>query len=91
MRKPRGMVPILKKLAEAIDGAERLCYTKLTFEVHKTHERRKEKNWRVYGGTRESLERMRLYASAEDEARAALQSASGVEDFICMISLKRAG
>lgn len=47
--------------------------------------------WRVYGGTRESLERMRLYASAEDEARAALQSASGVEDFISMISLKRAG
>ena len=55
------------------------------------HERRKEQNWRVYGGTRESLERMRLYASAEDEARAALQSASGVEDFISMISLKRAG
>lgn len=47
--------------------------------------------WRVYGGMRESLERMRLYASAEDEARAALQSASGVEDFISMISLKRAG
>ena len=23
--------PILKKLAEAIDGAERLCYTRLTF------------------------------------------------------------
>lgn len=39
----------------------------------------------------ESLERMRLYASAEDEARAALQSASGIEDFISMISLKRAG
>ena len=45
--------------------------------------------WRVYGGARESLERMRLYASAEDEARTALQSASGVEDFISMISLKR--
>ena len=32
-------------------------------------------SWRVYGGARESLERMRLYASAEDEARVALQSA----------------
>lgn len=46
--------------------------------------------WRVYGGADESLERMRLYASAEDEAKAALKSANGVEDFIRMISLKRA-
>lgn len=46
--------------------------------------------WRVYGRTDESLERMRLYASAEDEAKAALKSANGVEDFIRMISLKRA-
>lgn len=46
--------------------------------------------WRVYGGVRESLERMRLYASAEEKARTAFLSASGVEDFITMISLKRA-
>ena len=46
--------------------------------------------WRVYGGARESLEKMRLYASAEEEARVALRSASGIDDFISMISLKRA-
>ena len=46
--------------------------------------------WRVYGGAKESLARMRLYASAEEEARMALQTASGVDDFISMISLKRA-
>ncbi len=46
--------------------------------------------WRVYGGAQESLERMRLYASAEEEAKAALQSARGIDDFIGMISLKRA-
>lgn len=46
--------------------------------------------WRVYGDARESLERMRLYASAEEEARTALLSASGIKDFIDRISLKRA-
>ncbi len=46
--------------------------------------------WRVYGGAQESLERMRLYASAEEEAKAALQSAKGIDDFSGMISLKRA-
>lgn len=46
--------------------------------------------WRVYGGAQESLERMRRYASAEEEARSALLSSSGVDEFIRMISLKRA-
>ena len=46
--------------------------------------------WRVYGETRASMEKMRLYASVEAEARTALKSASGVGDFISMISLKRA-
>ncbi|MGN0855548.1 MAG: DUF3793 family protein [Kiritimatiellia bacterium] len=47
--------------------------------------------WRVYGDARESLARMRRYASAEAAARTALQSARGVDDFISRISLKRAG
>ena len=46
--------------------------------------------WRVYGEARASMEKMRLYASVEAEARTALKSASGVGDFISMISLKRA-
>ena len=46
--------------------------------------------WRVYGGEKESLDRMRIYASAEEEARQLLQSADGVDDFIRRITLKRA-
>ncbi len=46
--------------------------------------------WRVYGDARESLERMKVYAQIETEAREALQRADGIEDFIGMISLKRA-
>ncbi len=46
--------------------------------------------WRVYGDARESLVRMKEYAQIETEAREALQRADGVEDFISMISLKRA-
>ncbi len=47
--------------------------------------------WRVYGRADVSLARMRLYASIEAEARTTLESASGVEDFISAISMKRAG
>ena len=46
--------------------------------------------WRVYGNAEESLRRMRLYAAAEADATAAFERASGVDDFIEMISLKRA-
>lgn len=46
--------------------------------------------WRVYGDARESLVRMKEYAQIETEAREALRRANGVEDFISMISLKRA-
>ena len=46
--------------------------------------------WRVYGDAHESLVRMKEYAQIETEAREALQRADGVEDFISMISLKRA-
>lgn len=46
--------------------------------------------WRVYGGAKESLERMRLYDEAEAEARAVFQKAEDVEDFISMMSVKRA-
>ena len=46
--------------------------------------------WRVYGDAHESLARMKVYAQIETEAREALQRADGVEDFISMISLKRA-
>jgi len=45
--------------------------------------------WRVYGGAKESLDRMRIYVSAEEEARQLLQSADGVDDFIRRITLKR--
>ena len=46
--------------------------------------------WRVYGGADESLERMRIYKDAEDEARVTLQCAADISDFIDRISLKRA-
>ena len=46
--------------------------------------------WRVYGDTQESLERMRIYATAEEEAKSALRSAEGVDDFIRKITLKQA-
>ena len=46
--------------------------------------------WRVYGDAHESLARMKAYAQVETEAREALHRADGVEDFINMISLKRA-
>ena len=46
--------------------------------------------WRVYGDAHESLARMKAYAQIEAEARETLQRAEGVEDFISMISLKRA-
>ena len=46
--------------------------------------------WRVYGDTHESLARMKEYAQVEAEANMALKRASGVDEFISMISLKRA-
>lgn len=47
-------------------------------------------SWRIYGSADESVKRMRLYKSAEIAACAALDQASGIEEFIEMISLKRA-
>ena len=46
--------------------------------------------WRVYGDAEESLRRMRLYGRAEADASAALERAGGIDEFIEMISLKRA-
>lgn len=46
--------------------------------------------WRIYGNARESLARMRRYATAEEAAKAALQSADGIDDFIRRLSLKMA-
>lgn len=46
--------------------------------------------WRIYGNARESLERMRRYATAEEAAKAVLQSADGIDDFIRRLSLKMA-
>lgn len=46
--------------------------------------------WCVYGGIGESLERMRLYASVEEEARSAFLSAGCVDDFISMMSQRKA-
>ena len=46
--------------------------------------------WRVYGDAAESLARMDEYARVEAEARDALRRARGVDEFISMISLKRA-
>lgn len=45
--------------------------------------------WRVYGGVRESLARMRIYKDAEDDARATFHRTEGISDFIDQISLKR--
>lgn len=46
--------------------------------------------WRVYGELASSVEKMRLYRDAERDACAAFERADGVDDFIRMISLKRA-
>lgn len=47
-------------------------------------------SWRIYGNANESVRRMRLYKKAEIAACAALDQASGIDEFIEMISLKRA-
>ncbi len=47
-------------------------------------------SWRVYGDAHESIVRMNEYAQVEAEAREALRFANGVDEFIDMISLKRA-
>ena len=46
--------------------------------------------WRVYGGTDESLRRMRLYANAEANAAQVLDRSRGVEEFINAISARKA-
>ena len=46
--------------------------------------------WRVYGDAAESLRRMRLYGMAEADASEAFERAGGIDEFIEMISLKRA-
>ena len=46
--------------------------------------------WRVYGDAHESIALMNEYAQVEAEAREALRCANGVDEFIDMISLKRA-
>ena len=47
--------------------------------------------WRIYGDASASMEKMHLYKNAELDATAALERARCVEEFINMISLKRAG
>lgn len=46
--------------------------------------------WRVYGDAHESIALMNEYAQVEAEASEALRRANGVDEFIDMISLKRA-